>query len=261
MRLTQIGTLIWTCFLVNPSSGQLLQIMMDQDPHAVTLAKWIMGLTPDEVVALLTMKMAARANDSGDDRSVDQDDKEDKSTTILERLWFAVESRESMVDDGGSQVDMLAHVCFFRSILRSALVVTRVSGFPWHQVAKTATNDATTTTVSTAVLIPALAGSYCRLLYSILVVQESNDAQASPPTNDSGDDARNAQLPRPRDAVVMCVDALSTIESGCRRSDDRTLEAVRQQVRELQVQLTRTDRKLSGALVPWTMRLLETIQA
>ena len=269
MRLYAIGTSIWTCFLVNPSSEKLLQIMIDHDPHAGGLTKWIMGLTPQEVVVLLTMK-TARAKDSGNDRLESQGDDEVEGTTILARLWFAVESRESMLENAWSSlefftveqqpVNMLTKACFSRSILRSALVTTRVSGFPWHQVAKTATIDASAT-VWTAALISALAGSYCRLLYGILVQEASNDAQPSPPNiTDSNVSTVNMQLLRPRGAIVMCVDALSTLLSGCMQSDDRTLEAVRQRVRELQLQLASTDRLLSCTLVPSTMRLLETLQ-
>ena len=260
MRLHKIGTMIWNFVLVNPLSQQLLQIMINHDPHAVGLAKWIMGyLSPSEVVFLLSMKTHTTDN-SADGGAADND------ATVLERLLYAVETRSDILEEGSlsldfltrpQQVGLLSKACFCHSILRSALVTTRVVGFPWHHVAKiNTTSVAVVAAPSVATVISALSGCYCRLIYGVLAAAAAANAHHEVPPSKNGN-TLNVQRWRPCDAIVMCVEALDTIQSGCK--DDGTRESSRQRVKDLQSQLQCATWNSSCDLKTWTLRLLERI--
>lgn len=200
----EIGKRLWTQLLLPPSSTPTVwQIMIDHDAHAVAISKWIIGcLKSEDVVSLLSMTVL------GQDGTT--------ATTILEKLLKSAK--------GGSE--QLFEACFSASILRSALVTTRVSGFPWHVIQ---------TDIAVAPQT-ALAGIFVQLIYCIL------------------DNKRPLSLPREWDALIMCVDTLDTILCGCFQKEPT--ETVRKLVLEVKYQLkTIPDHNLAGP----TFRLLERV--
>jgi len=207
-RCNEIGTLLWTRLLSPPSStSNVWQMIIDHDPHAVGLSKWIIGcLTSEEVVSLLTMKVLGQ-------------DGTPASTSILERLLKSANDCD----------EQLFSACFSASILRSALVTTRVSGFPWHlAVAQTDLAAAPQT---------AIAGTYVRLIYRIL------------------ENKKSPSLLREWDALIMCVDALDTILCGCPQ-EEPTGEALRKLVLEVKDRLKTI---MYHPLTDPTFRLLERV--
>jgi len=198
-RRNEIGQLLWGKI----PTALARQVMVDHDPHASCLTKWIMGyLRAEETINLLTM---------------------DPDFNMLEFLLKRAHETTAALAVGMSNKGLTERlhptpeVCFTLSILRSILVSTRLYRFPWSLLP--GTPAAMVDHVAPTNLLQPAADSFCRLIYGTLA---SNTDEL--------------KLKDDWQTVVMCSDALDTMLCGCRPAKTNTdaFEAVKRNVLELE---------------------------
>jgi len=255
-RRNAIGKLLWTSWI--PSS-QILKIMVQHDTLAVGFSKWILGyLNAADTVSLLLL------TDNNDEASTN-------NTTLLEQLFrWATRSTEAFAVPTTTTTDLqqrrigdvLLHLpvaCFTLSILRSALVVTRVSTFPWASLlgpqSQHDNDDNNEGSTSTQVappqsMIGKLAQCYCRLIHAMLVVL---------PNNDSDENTAAASLHEPERMVMICADALDTILCGCRACPRLAGEAaaLKEEIQALTAAVVNNDKIKQHPRTTSTLELLQ----
>jgi hypothetical protein len=221
-----IGTAIWDW--LGGSNQRLPHIIRRHCPYAAWFAKWAVAyMTPEQTIALVSRKSPFNFQQGGNTTTLYQmfapasQSLDEMSSSAATTTATTTNNNKRDVDDSH-----YATAVFALSILKSVLVSTRVSRFPWHllllqpqptgpqQQQLVSTLESSATTETTNAIQSRLLNYYLQLMHGSLMATSTRITQVGDdvvPLRISDDDYQT---------IVLCVDAIDTIMCGTRNNDE-----------------------------------------